>query len=363
MYFLKYTGDYDETKSAVYKFYFEGEIEIERKPIFIIPPIYDVSFKKVFIRDENGLKILKDFLNSLLFPLSQSIIELRFISKEILSNSHLKQNEGSLFVDNACIAIIKCEENGKKVKKEVIIDFEMESSYQVDKYTKKFFNYATGLRNQNDFKETWVIALGINRSKQPQKEYSSKSCITKKYKFNNYENGNDLNYVKIYEIYLNDYYSQLDKEISVFEGEVIQEIGKEWIKLFTIELWAKSANEYCYCIPSGLKFKGTYIEKAIDILSDIFGYEGMKVSVEKNHQIEMEELQQKLADDNYQKGYSNANLEILDIQFKNYKNGQLPGNIILLQKISSSVVINRYGNSEIVREFIEKLSAQNLIID
>ena len=69
----------------------------------------------------------------------------------------------------------------------------------------------------------------------------------------------------------------------------------------------------------------------IDILSDIFGYEGMKVSVEKNHQIEMEELQQKLADDNYQKGYSNANLEILDIQFQNYKNGQLPGNIILLQ--------------------------------
>ena len=66
---------------------------------------------------------------------------------------------------------------------------------------------------------------------------------------------------------------------------------------------------------------------------------------------------------NYQKGYSNANLEILDIQFQNYKKGQLPGNIILLQKISSSVVTNRYGNSEIVREFIEKLSAQNLIID
>ena len=139
MYFLDYTGDYDEIKSAEeYKFYFEGNIEIERKPLYIIPPIYDVSFKKVFIRDENGLKILKDFLNSLLFPISQSIIKLRFISKDILSNSHLKQNEGSLFVDNACIAIIKFEENGKKYEKEVIIDFEMESSYQVDKYTKNF---------------------------------------------------------------------------------------------------------------------------------------------------------------------------------------------------------------------------------
>ena len=112
-----------------------------------------------------------------------------------------------------------------------------------------------------------------------------------------------------------------------------------------------------------MKYKGTYIEKAIEILSDIFCYEGMKIRVEKNHQKEMEELQQQLADDNYQKGYSNANLEILDIQFQNYKKGQLPGNIILLQKISKSFVINRYGNLKIVREFIEKLSAQNLIID
>jgi len=362
MYFLQYTGDYDETNSAVYTFYFEGEIEAERKPLFIIPPIYDVSFKKVFIRDEKGLKILKDFLNSLLFPLSQSIKELRFISKEILSNSHLKQNEGSLFVDNACIAIIKCEVNGEKVEKEVIIDFEMESSYQVDKYTQKFFNYATGLRNQNDFKETWVIALGVNRSKKPQKEYSSKSGITKKYKFDNYENANDLNYVKIYEIYLNDYYSQLDKDISVFEGEVIQEIGKEWIKLFTIELWAKGANEYCYCIPSDLEFKGSYIKKAIDILSDTFGYEGMRVNVEKNHQKEMEVIEQKRMDDCYKNGYSDANLELLDIQFQKYKKGKLPGEIILLKKISRSVVISRYGNSKIAKEFIEKLSSQNLII-
>ena len=363
MYFLDYTGYYEKSNTTEYRFYFKGEIEIERKPLFIIPPIYHVSFKKIFFSNENGLKILQDFLNSLLFPLSQSIIELKFISKGILNNSHLNQNEGSLFLDNTCIAIIKYEENGKEIKKEIIIDFEIESNYHVIKYPKKFFNFEPRFRNQNDFKETWVISLSLNRSKNPKKEYSSKSCITKKYKFNNYENSNDLNYVKIYEIYLNDYYSQLDKEISVFEGEIIQEIGKEWIKLFTIELWAKSANEYCYCIPSGLKYKGTYIEKAIEILSDIFCYEGMKIRVEKNHQKEMEELQQQLVDDSYQKGYSNANLEILDIQFQNYKKGQLPGNIILLQKISSSVVINRYGNSEIVREFIEKLSAQNLIID
>ena len=111
-----------------------------------------------------------------------------------------------------------------------------------------------------------------------------------------------------------------------------------------------------------MKYKGNYIEKAIDILSDIFGVEGMKVNVEKNHQKEMEELQQQLMDDSYKKGYLSANLDLLDIQFKNYKNGQLPGNIILLEKISKSVIIDRYGNSKIVKEFIEKLSSQNFII-
>lgn len=165
---------------------------------------------------------------------------------------------------------------------------------------------------------------------------------------------------------MNDYYSQLDKNISVFEGEIIQEIGKEWIKLFTIELWANSANEYCYCIPSDLDYKGTYIKKAIEISSDTHGAEGMKIKVEKSHQKEMEELQLQLMNDTYQKGlndgHSNANLEPSDIQFQNYKNGQLHGNFILLEKVSKSLIINKYGNSKIVNEFIGKLSSQNLLI-
>jgi hypothetical protein len=58
----------------------------------------------------------------------------------------------------------------------------MESNYQVDdKYTGKFFNYATGIRNQNDFRETWVIALGVNRSKNPREIGSNKSHLIKKY--------------------------------------------------------------------------------------------------------------------------------------------------------------------------------------
>ena len=118
----------------------------------------------VFYNKRNGLDILRDFLNSLIFPETQAIVELKFIQKEILSNSHLKKNKGTRIVDDACIALIKCKRknNYQQIQeefiKEVIIDFEMESNYQEDKYTNKFFDYATGLRNQNDFKETWVIA-------------------------------------------------------------------------------------------------------------------------------------------------------------------------------------------------------------
>ena len=48
MQFLDYTGYYEKITSEHYKFEFNNNIKIESRPIFIVPPIYDVSFKKVF---------------------------------------------------------------------------------------------------------------------------------------------------------------------------------------------------------------------------------------------------------------------------------------------------------------------------
>ena len=131
MSFLDYTGRYDiEKNSDKFSFYFK-ENKMLRTPYYIVAPIYDIPFKKVFFYNDLGLGMLRDFLNSLLFPLSNAIIDLVFIPKEILSNSHIMYNKGSLIVDNACIAIIKdkksyfnqsgkfCE---KETTKDIIID-------------------------------------------------------------------------------------------------------------------------------------------------------------------------------------------------------------------------------------------------
>ena len=233
---------------------------------------------KKYSNKETGLEILKDFLNSILFPKTQSIIELKYFQKEILSNSNLKQNKGTRIVDDVCVATIKYiekneikdeKDNIKQIEeeklKEIIIDFEMESNYQIVNYTTKYFDYSTEI--QKNCKETWVIVLQVNRSTKYMKDKDCKSSITKKYNIN--DMNKELNYIKIYEIYLNDLYSNLDQSISIFENEEIKENGKEWIKLFTIELWANTPDEARYCFPSNLKYKGKYINKAISKLSDI----------------------------------------------------------------------------------------------
>lgn len=371
MNFLDFTGEYKKISCKSYKFEFNDNIEITCEPLFIVPPIYDVSFKKVFSCNKIGLESAGDFLNSLFFPKSQSIIELKCLQKEIPSNSHLKNDQGTLIVDNVFIAKIRYLEKDKEKKmiekeKEVLIDFEMESNYQIDKYTDKFFNYATGIRNQNDFRETWVIALCVNRSKKPRSEKTSKSYVTKKYKFNDNGYNKDLDYVQIYEIYLKDLYSKFNKSISIFENEEIQDTGKEWIKLFTIELWAYSVNDSLYCIPSNLIFKGKYIKRAIGLLSDIHEQLTLRINVEKHHQKQIQEEFENRINQKYQEGkkdgYNDANLNLLDIYFQKHINGEELRTVILLDKISFSLLKERYGVSPQVQTFYELLSAQNLTI-
>ena len=127
MSFLEYIGKFKVSQgNGLCLFNFLNEVSKSCQPFFIVPPIYDISFKKVFFSDQIGLKLLLDFLNSILFPISNSIKNMQFIQKEILSNSHLMNNKGTRIVDNACIAFIELIENGKKIVKEIIIDIEME---------------------------------------------------------------------------------------------------------------------------------------------------------------------------------------------------------------------------------------------
>ena len=362
MQFLDYTGHNKKINSILYKFEFKGDIEIESAPLFIVPPIYDVSFKKVFACNNTGLKLLKDFLNSILFPKSKLITEIKFLQKEIHTNSNLNHEQETLIFDDVFIAKIKYSVEGKTKEKEVLIDVIMESNYRVVTYTNEIFNDTTENRNQNDFQETWVIALSVNRSKNPREINSNQSNMNKKYSINDINK--DLDYIRIIEIYLNDYYSKLDEKISIFEGEEIDDIGKEWIKLFTIELWSGKVNDSSYCLPVNIEFKGDEIKKAVQKLSDILELVELRIKVEKKFQEETEEnFQKQLYEIDYEKGYLECAFKVLDIYFQKYINGETLQSIILAEKVKYSDLEQKYGKSSKFKGFIEILKAQNWIID
>ena len=91
MSFLDYNGKFDIMENSEnYSFNYYNKDSIELIPFFIVPPIYDITFKRVFFYNSDGLVIVKDFLNNILFPESLLIYEINFIGKEILSNSHKK---------------------------------------------------------------------------------------------------------------------------------------------------------------------------------------------------------------------------------------------------------------------------------
>ena len=108
MSFLDYAGDYEEIDdSEKYAFTFKGNISRKFKPYLIVSPVFDVPFKKIFFGNDDGIDILKDFLNSILYPESNSIESLITLPKEILSVSSIKKNKCSLIVDTDYLATIQ----------------------------------------------------------------------------------------------------------------------------------------------------------------------------------------------------------------------------------------------------------------
>jgi len=300
------------------------------------------------------LKLLLDFLNSILFPISNSIKEIQFIQKEILSNSHLKNNKGTRIVDNACIAIVELMEKGKKIVKEIIIDIEMENKKIGNVVTQQCFDYGTCLRNENDFIETWVIALCIEEPQNPVSDKSAKSFVTKKQENNNITQ--KMDFVKIYEIYLNSVYNNLKEAKSIINGECIQNKGKEWIKLFSLPLWCSSRGDNInYCIPSDLKYEGEEIKNAIFILGDIQSIEKNRIKIKERSEKQKEK-------EKYEEGFSDCTLTILDSFYENFRLGKSIANFELIGKIPEYILKKRYGQYGDSEKFAEILEEKKLLI-
>ena len=389
MSFIDYMGVYDENieekiteeereeESLKYLFCFKGKQYKLFTPCFIVPPVYDVSFKNVFFYNELGASIAKDFLNSILYPQTNSIINLEFLPKEILSNSHLKYNKGTRIVDTAYLATIKTKDLNNDEENEntkVIIDIEMEKKQLGESITRKCFNYGTGIRNENDFLDTWVIALCFDKSKKPFTDKGSNTYIEKE--FNSEKTTNKLGYVKIYEIYLNGMYNGLNK-ISPINEEKIGIIGQEWIKLFCLSLWCYSRDDINFCVPSEIKFSGEKIKDAFKILSDIPKSAQLRIKSELNYE---KEVYEKALDEAAKKGFNEglkegaqrgfnegikvSKLKLLDIFFNKFKSNKSIENIeIVIDKISYKDLIERYGQNKNVNGFAQLLSSKGMLTD
>ena len=242
-----------------------------------------------------------------------------FTSKELLSKfKNFKHNKGSRIVDDAFIAKLKNRD------KQIIIDLEMEKNFSYS-LTEKFYDYGNGLRRANEFMETWVIALCMDKSKKPITDKSSQSYIIQKDRKTDIKK--TLDYLHIFEIYLNDLYKNLDKDITIFEDEVIKEEGKEWIKLLTITLWTKYyKSDICYILPSNITFNGKYIKKAIEKLSNINDLHKLKIETEIRIQKENEEDNNRIIEEKYEEGYKQGETDgFIKGQDEGYKFGQAYG--------------------------------------
>ena len=76
------------------------------------------------------------------------------------------------------------------------------------------------MKRASDSLEKWVIFLYIGNSKHPYSDKGSSSHVIKIYNIKDKQD--TLNYIKIYEIYLNQLNEKINTNISIFQNEIIQ---------------------------------------------------------------------------------------------------------------------------------------------
>ena len=298
MSFLDYSGTYININDGKYLFYFKNKICKIIPHYFIVSPIYDIGFKKIFFYNDESIDIVQDFMNSILYPVSKSIKRLDYLPKEILSNSHLKHNKGTRIVDNAYLAEIEYGMEEQKYLKKVILVIEKQKTNLGEGFNERCFDYGTGMRNSHDFKETWVVALCLDNSYKPGYDKGASSYVIKELNLDKTQLRK--NYVNIHEIYLNKLYNDLEPK-SPINGEKIDFAGIEWIKLFCLPLWTKSLqnDDINYIIPYEITFQGSQIKNAITILGTFEDYERAMI---KRQLMEEEKKEKEKYDEGFNKG-------------------------------------------------------------
>ena len=206
------------------KFFFIGNgggDQYETQEIYrLIDPSIDSTFKFLFA--DNDTKILKNMLNSILFPNAPKLSELQILNNEVVRPNQ-KHNKGTLRADIACRA--KLDED------DIIFAIEMQIGIYGD-FTKRLLNYNKGLSYKYNYETTWSLGLFINLEEKP--KYSSYTNLNK------VQNGEkkELDLLNITEIDLKEEIIKINKgEDIIINNKKIGNFGKEWIKFLGLRTW------------------------------------------------------------------------------------------------------------------------------
>lgn len=308
--FLDYTGAYTKSGDR-YTFKMKNNKKKTSKFFTLLSnPTYDNSFKNMFCEEKS---ILKSFLNSVLFPKSNLIEKIEF-SKTCFAGKDLVNNRygyGTKNIDVGCKLFLK-KNNKLKIKDNIIIcDVEMQIGFS-NKIEQRFIDYANRIRVDSHYSDTWVVSFILKESldddnfKIELKKINSDGAVQTK----------EFQAIKLIEISLN-YCNELlknDEDIEIIEGEILDNPGKEWIKMLCIPLWCETDrnNDSLFILPDLKKtyFECKYLRKAMEKivykreLFDLSDVDEHYDKMERKEYAKMEKENIKLKDENaYLKKY------------------------------------------------------------
>ena len=267
MSFLKYTGEFEKQNNNRYKFKMSDKKFLRKDNIAKISnPIIDNNFQMVFGKYP---EITKNLLNSLLYPQSKQIKDVKYLPQNIPGQLGERNSLNSVRFDVLC----KCELcDRSNHKKEMIIDIEMQKNFNIEN-TKRFILYLKKLYLTYNNTDIMIFALVFRKSDNPQKNNGSKTYI-EQVNIDDYKEINKFDEFPIYQIDLCYCYKlifKLKKDLWFnSENEKLQNEGKEWIKFLNISNWCKTIGEDLYILPELYPdfFESNQIYTAIKLLSE-----------------------------------------------------------------------------------------------
>ena len=215
-------------------------------------PIVESTFYFVFLRNE---KIIKNFLNSLIFIGEDEITKLTYINIDylVIDEDKFGSNKKRIGISATCMMDKKekymLSNINQNQDSKILIDLELQiDSFEQDD-SERFKYYLNQINSRVKADKAYQIILNLNPGKSPKNKNESSDIFIN----NKSAIINENEFVTIIKIDLNYCYYLLEeqKEISILKSEnKLKREGEEWIKYLTIPIWCDEFIDGYYYFPN-----------------------------------------------------------------------------------------------------------------